>query len=98
MIAELRSASLDFATWWDDHTVRERPHRPRAGDLTVHYDTLVSPDGSDRRLIVSTPRGPALRTLVAEYTHRRLRPDSEKAPTEVRAFSVSQPTRRGDRI
>lgn len=108
LITELRSASPDFATWWDDHTVRERQHgrkrlnHVRHGTLTLHYDTLVSPDGSDQRLVVLTPADPtaeaALRTLVADHTHRLLHPDSRKAPTEVRASHVSQPTRRGDRI
>lgn len=80
LIDELRTASAEFAAWWDDHTVRDRQHghkrisHPALGDLTLNYDTLVSPDGSDHRLFVLTPANPAteaaLRTLITERAHR----------------------------
>jgi transcriptional regulator with XRE-family HTH domain len=86
LIDELRAASPEFATWWDDHTVQERTHgtkrvqHPDVGMLTVTYDFLAVGD-SGQRLVVVTPVDPAteqaLRTLVAARSEqagvRRLR-------------------------
>ncbi|MFD3582757.1 helix-turn-helix transcriptional regulator [Streptomyces sp. NPDC058683] len=61
LIAELRGRSVEFAAWWDDHTVRQRAHgrkrvrHPRAGDLALCYDTLATLDDSDQCLIAVTP-------------------------------------------
>ncbi len=81
LIAELRSASADFATWWDDQTVKERDHgtkrvpHPAVGELTVNYDALAVPGGFDQRLIAVTPADPAaeraLRTLVPGHVAAR---------------------------
>nr|WSX78906.1 helix-turn-helix transcriptional regulator [Streptomyces sp. NBC_00899] len=81
LIAELRSASADFTTWWDDHTVRERDHgtkrvrHPAVGELTVNYDALATPGGFDQCLIAVTPADPAaeraLRTLVSGHAAAR---------------------------
>jgi PAS domain-containing protein len=87
LIDELREASAEFATWWDDHTVQERTHgtkrvqHPEVGVLTVAYDFLAVGD-SGQRLVVVTPCDPAteraLRTLVAASSETagatRLRP------------------------
>lgn len=74
LIAELRAASGEFATWWDDQRVQERAHGvkrirdDRFGVLTVAYDMLAAVDGSNQRLNVLTPADDAteraLRTLV----------------------------------
>ncbi len=74
LIAELRSSSPRFASWWEDHTVQERAHGIKrirhavAGELTVCYDALAALDGSDQRLAVLTPAdaqaGQALRSLI----------------------------------
>ncbi|BAW03632.1 helix-turn-helix transcriptional regulator [Nocardia seriolae] len=88
VIAELRSESLEFATWWDGHTVQDRSHgrkrirHPEVGDLTVCYDNLTSPDGADHSLTVLTPADAAteagLRDLLTAHADRlggtRLRP------------------------
>ncbi|MFK0173452.1 helix-turn-helix transcriptional regulator [Streptomyces sp. NPDC090306] len=78
LVAELRSASAEFAAWWDDRTVRERAHGGKrvrhatAGVLSLCYDTLAAVDGSDQRLLVLTPADAAteraLRGLVARHT------------------------------
>lgn len=80
VIDELRTASTEFAAWWNDHTVRDRQHgrkrirHPHQGDLTVNYDTLLPPDGSDHRLFILTPANPAtesaLRTLITTHANR----------------------------
>ncbi|MFB8008186.1 helix-turn-helix transcriptional regulator [Nocardia sp. NPDC056000] len=79
LITELRTASTDFATWWNDHTVQERHHgrkrfqHPTEGTLTLDYDTLVAPDTSAHRLFVLTPANAftaaALRTLITARAH-----------------------------
>ncbi|MEC3913843.1 helix-turn-helix transcriptional regulator [Nocardia sp. CDC160] len=88
VIAELRTESPKFATWWDDHTVQDRSHgskrirHPQAGDLTVCYDNLTSPDGADHSLTVLTPAdetsAAVLRTILTDHANRlggtRLRP------------------------
>lgn len=81
LIAELRSASVDFATWWDDHTVRERDHgtkrirHPVVGDVTVNYDALATPGGVDQYLVAVTPADAAaeraLRTMVSGHAAAR---------------------------
>lgn len=76
LVAELRSVSVEFAAWWDDHTVRTRSHGTKrlrhasAGDLTVRYDVLATCDGSEQYLVAVTPADPA-----AERTLRRLLSD-----------------------
>ncbi|MFE3189284.1 helix-turn-helix transcriptional regulator [Nocardia sp. NPDC059240] len=88
VIAGLRTESPEFATWWDDHAVQDRSHgskrirHPEAGDLTVHYDNLTSPDGADHSLTVLTPADAAtevaLRDILTTHANRlggtRLRP------------------------
>ncbi|MGW3539976.1 helix-turn-helix transcriptional regulator [Nocardia niigatensis] len=88
VIGELRTQSREFATWWDDHTVQDRSHgtkrirHPAAGDLTVCYDNLTSPDGADHSITVITPAdtatAAALRTILTDHADRlggtRLRP------------------------
>ncbi|WP_369637320.1 helix-turn-helix transcriptional regulator [Nocardia sp. JMUB6875] len=88
VIGELRSESAEFAAWWEDHTVQDRSHgskrirHPEAGDLTVHYDNLTSPDGADHSITVLTPvdeaSAAALRTILTDHANRlggtRLRP------------------------
>lgn len=65
LIDGLRAASPEFATWWDDHTVRERSYGTKlirhreAGEIPVSYDMLAAPDGSGQVLAVVTPIGPA---------------------------------------
>ncbi|MFR9798843.1 helix-turn-helix transcriptional regulator [Streptomyces sp. MS06] len=76
VVGELRSASPEFAIWWDDHTIRQRAHgtkrisHPSAGELAVNYDTLATLDGAGQCLIVVTPADPAaercLRALMAD--------------------------------
>ncbi|MGV9413767.1 helix-turn-helix transcriptional regulator [Nocardia sp. NPDC003693] len=80
VINELHTASSDFATWWNDHTVQDRSHgtkrihHPAAGTLTLTYDTLLTPDATDTRLYVLTPATPAtaqaLTTLLTTHAHR----------------------------
>lgn len=80
LIDELRTASPEFAAWWNDHDVHDRRHgrkrisHPRHGVLTVHYDTFISPDGSDHCLFVLTPADPttetALATLITDRAQR----------------------------
>jgi transcriptional regulator with XRE-family HTH domain len=80
IIAELRSGSAEFASWWDDHMIRERARgskqvrHAQAGDLTLRYDTLATQDGADQRLIVLTPADTAteraLRDIVATRADR----------------------------
>ncbi|WIM93375.1 helix-turn-helix transcriptional regulator [Actinoplanes oblitus] len=82
VIDELGRASADFAGWWRDQTVSERTHgrkriqHPEAGLLTVCYDVLGSPDGSDQHLFTITPEGAAdelkLRGLITRYSRFRL--------------------------
>ncbi|MEV4346431.1 helix-turn-helix transcriptional regulator [Actinoplanes sp. NPDC049596] len=61
LVAELRRASNDFATWWDDQTVQQRTNgtkrvlHPTAGVMTLRYDVLAVQDGSEQRLSVVTP-------------------------------------------
>ncbi|MQY26628.1 helix-turn-helix transcriptional regulator [Nocardia aurantia] len=61
LIDELNGASAEFATWWRDHTVRERAHgtktirHPDVGDLTVAYDNFAAQDDSGQTLVVVTP-------------------------------------------
>ncbi|WP_328289720.1 helix-turn-helix transcriptional regulator [Nocardia aurantiaca] len=88
VIAELRTDSPEFAVWWDDHTVQDRSHgakrirHPEAGDLTVCYDNLTSPDGADHSITVLTPAdaasATALRAILTAHADRlggtRLRP------------------------
>lgn len=88
VIGELRSESAEFAAWWEDHTVQDRSHgskrirHPEAGDLTVHYDNLTSPDGADHSITVLTPvdeaSAAALRVILTGHANRlggtRLRP------------------------
>ncbi|MFJ4656354.1 helix-turn-helix transcriptional regulator [Nocardia sp. NPDC088792] len=79
VITELHSESPEFAAWWDDHTVQDRSHgtkrinHPEAGHLTVYYDTLTSPDGSDHSIVVLTPADPAsaatLGTILATHAN-----------------------------
>lgn len=79
LIDELRAASPEFGTWWDDHTVEERTHgikqvrHPDVGVLTVAYDFLAVGD-SGQRLVVVTPADAAteqsLRTLVAALSEQ----------------------------
>ncbi|MFE3754323.1 helix-turn-helix transcriptional regulator [Nocardia tengchongensis] len=80
LITELRTDSPEFATWWEDHTVQDRSHgtkrirHPEAGDLTVTYDNLTSPDGADHTITVLTPADPAtttaLRTILTTHANR----------------------------
>ncbi|WP_019928671.1 helix-turn-helix transcriptional regulator [Nocardia sp. BMG111209] len=75
LIGELNAASAEFATWWGDHTVRERAHgtktirHPEAGELTVAYDNFAAQDDSGQSLVVVTPvdeiATAALHTLIA---------------------------------
>ncbi|WP_245687065.1 helix-turn-helix transcriptional regulator [Streptacidiphilus griseoplanus] len=75
LVAELRDADADFASWWDDHTIRQRAHgtkrlrHPTGGDLTVCYDALATLQGSEQCLVAVTPADAAaervLRRLVA---------------------------------
>lgn len=88
LIAELRTESPEFADWWDDHTVQDRSHGTKrirhseAGDLTVSYDSLTSPNDPDHTLTILTPADPAttatLNTLLTTHANRlgttRLRP------------------------
>ncbi|MEU6582622.1 helix-turn-helix transcriptional regulator [Nocardia sp. NPDC046763] len=88
VIGELRTESPEFATWWDDHAVQDRSHgtkrirHPEAGDLTVCYDNLTSPDGADHSITVLTPvdaaSTAALRAILTDHADRlggtRLRP------------------------
>ncbi|MBO2456201.1 helix-turn-helix transcriptional regulator [Actinomadura violacea] len=77
LIAELRTASAEFAAWWDDQHVHERSRGTKrfrhatAGTLTVAYDMLAALDGSDQRLFVLTPADEPserlLRTLVTAH-------------------------------
>ncbi|MGW6422692.1 helix-turn-helix transcriptional regulator [Nocardia sp. NPDC055053] len=80
LVDELRRGSVEFAAWWDDHTVRERSfgtkvlrHR-EVGDIPVAYDMLAAPDGTGQVLVVVTPVGPAaaraLHTLVIARADR----------------------------
>ncbi|MBL7492607.1 helix-turn-helix domain-containing protein [Frankia sp. AgB1.9] len=61
VVARLRRDSVEFAAWWDDHTVKERSHgvkrirHPVAGEMTVAYDILATFDGSHQRLFAITP-------------------------------------------
>ncbi|MEU6375462.1 helix-turn-helix transcriptional regulator [Streptomyces sp. NPDC046909] len=61
VIAELRARSTEFAGWWDDHMVQQRIHgwkrilHPVAGELTLCYDYLATPDDSDQCLVAVTP-------------------------------------------
>lgn len=81
LITELRSVSVDFATWWEDHTVKERDRgtkrvlHPVVGELTVNYDALAAPGGFDQCLIAVTPADPAaersLRALVSGHASSR---------------------------
>ncbi|WP_405488079.1 helix-turn-helix transcriptional regulator [Nocardia sp. NBC_00511] len=70
VITELRGESPEFAAWWDDHTVQDRTHGSKrirhatAGDLTVCYDQLTSPDGSDHALVILTPADDASATVI----------------------------------
>ncbi|MGW4241809.1 helix-turn-helix transcriptional regulator [Nocardia sp. NPDC004722] len=88
VIDELHRRSAEFTGWWNDHTVQDRSHgskrirHPEAGEMTVCYDNLTSPDGADHSLTVLTPADPAsaavLGDILAAHANRlggtRLRP------------------------
>ncbi|WP_259464858.1 hypothetical protein [Streptomyces sp. TLI_171] len=77
LVDELRTASPEFARWWDDHTVLDRSagtkrvHHPDAGVLQLHYDILRA---GPHLLYTLTPADPAtdraLRRLVTAHTTR----------------------------
>ncbi|MFI9103257.1 helix-turn-helix transcriptional regulator [Streptomyces fildesensis] len=79
LIAELRSSSAEFATWWDDHTVKQRAHgtkrirHPVVGTLTVRYDTLATLQGAEHSLIVVTPADAAAEGCLRELMVNRAR-------------------------
>lgn len=60
LIDELRSASADFARWWDDHGVTDRTSvdkkiaHPVVGCLSFGIESLVSPHDPEQRLIIYT--------------------------------------------
>jgi PAS domain-containing protein len=80
VVAELRGGSVEFAGWWDDHTVCERSRGVKrvlhhdVGEMSVCYDALATLDGTDQRLMVVTPADSlaeqALRTLVLARADR----------------------------
>lgn len=71
LVAELRSRSSQFSTWWDEHRVYRRTHgskrlrHPIVGDLTVEYETLVLPDDPHTTMFVYTtePNSPSRRAM-----------------------------------
>ncbi|MFD5563673.1 MmyB family transcriptional regulator [Kitasatospora griseola] len=80
LVAELRSHSSEFDTWWTDHTVLERStgskrvRHPEAGELRLHYDILSTGPTTDHLLFTVTPADTAtdhaLRRLVTAHTTR----------------------------
>jgi len=61
LVGELSVKSPHFARWWADHLVREKNsgtktfHHPVVGDVTVAFETFVSPGAPDPALITYTP-------------------------------------------
>ncbi|WP_327372482.1 helix-turn-helix transcriptional regulator [Streptomyces sp. NBC_01216] len=98
VIRELRSASPEFAVWWDDHTIGERAHgtkrisHPSVGELTVHYDTLATLDGAGQSLIVLTPADTAaekcLRVLMVDRAGALGGPGLHALPAQHRHLEV----------
>lgn len=60
LVDELRSESVDFARWWDDHGVADRTSvdkkiaHPVVGRLAFGIESLVSPHDPEQRLIIYT--------------------------------------------
>ncbi|GGG24748.1 transcriptional regulator [Rhodococcoides trifolii] len=60
LVDELRSASDDFARWWDDHGVADRTSvdkkiaHPVVGRLAFGIESLVSPHDPEQRLVIYT--------------------------------------------
>ncbi|MFF0388362.1 helix-turn-helix domain-containing protein [Kitasatospora sp. NPDC004615] len=73
LVAELRSHSREFDTWWNDHTVLERSagskrvRHPAAGELRLRYDILSTGPAADHLLFTITPADPT-----TEHALRRL--------------------------
>ncbi|USX56607.1 helix-turn-helix transcriptional regulator [Lentzea sp. HUAS12] len=94
VIGELKTASPEFVRWWDDHTIRERAHGTKrithqsVGDLTVHYDTLVTANEASQSLVVLTPADSAsercLRVLMVDQAGSLDRPGLHAFPARVR--------------
>jgi transcriptional regulator with XRE-family HTH domain len=60
LIGELTIGDPDFSRWWATHDVKRRVGgvkrfvHPVVGELTLHYDRLVTPDDPDQRLSIYT--------------------------------------------
>jgi MmyB-like transcription regulator ligand binding domain/Helix-turn-helix domain len=60
LVGELSVKSEHFARWWANHLVREKTsgtktfHHPVVGDITLGFETLVSPGAPDQALITYT--------------------------------------------
>ena len=58
LVGELTVADPDFGRWWSTHDVRRRTggvkrfRHPVVGELTLHYDRMIVPDGPDQRLSI----------------------------------------------
>ena len=71
LVAELSSASPEFARWWQGHHVYQRTfgdkrfRHPIVGELTLQYETLLMPGDPDQTLFLYTaePRSQAAETL-----------------------------------
>lgn len=71
LVAELSTRSEDFRRLWSRHDVREHHHgvtrfqHPLAGALTLSFETLQLPDGSDQTLTIhhATPNSPTSENL-----------------------------------
>jgi MmyB-like transcription regulator ligand binding domain len=61
LVGELSVKSAEFARWWADHLVREKNsgtktfHHPVVGEVTLGFETFVSPGAPDQALITYTP-------------------------------------------
>ena len=61
LIARLRAASPEFASWWDDqdvagfHTRLRRYDHPAAGPLTFEFQQLTSDEWADVRVVAQLP-------------------------------------------
>ncbi|MET4923607.1 helix-turn-helix transcriptional regulator [Streptomyces sp. PSRA5] len=71
LVDELSTGSDDFRRLWARHDVKEqhhgttRLHHPLVGDLTLSYETLQLPDGSDQTLTIhhAGPASPTAENL-----------------------------------